>query len=260
MNKHLKRLAFKNRVMRIITLISFFHLSGLNNGFTQVVLIGGQVEGFNFAPVAIGKVAHVMNPTLWKRTVLDGGWKNTIYGSGKIIEYSSQRAVTRMLTEGNLFQMWVVKSLSNKFMSGTAFFRSGTGEVEKGFKKTLSLEPSLRRAQRLFKTLFDLPPNSQKSITTHKQSRYLDILKQQYWDKMVMAKGEGNWNSQQILNVREGKIALAHMGIGVESLKFKGVGYHRTRAGGESAFNFMNQKIKNVPNTIRDVFFFGGRP
>ena len=61
----------KDQVMRVLTLICFFHFSGLNNGFAYLADASGAADGAGFAPYFVTGCAKVLNPLNWKRTALD---------------------------------------------------------------------------------------------------------------------------------------------------------------------------------------------
>lgn len=111
MKKQKKRTEFLNKAFRFLTLLSFFHFSGLNNGFTQIVVVSGSIQQTNFAPVAISKMAYILNPGIWKKCLKANHWQKLFFSSSKVIEVASKGAVERMLSEGNLLQMWVQETL-----------------------------------------------------------------------------------------------------------------------------------------------------
>ena len=236
MDKNPKRLALKKKVARLLALLSFFHLSGLNNGFTQVAFVTGQMDSYNFAPIVIEKTIQVLNPKFWKQT---------ISSAPKVIEFSSQRAVTRLLVESNLMQLWLKNVLSSKFAGKVCF-----------------VSPDANRTNRHSPIQSGNLANNSSILDSGfrrndgQGSRYIDALKQQYWDKLTYVNQKGGWKLWEISKFREGNIALSQSWEGVENLKFKGVGYHRTRAGGDGV-NLFNGVKENTLKTLQSVSFFG---
>jgi hypothetical protein len=99
------------RVVRLLTLLCFFHFSGLNNGFSFLIVSPGHVKSANFAPVLIERVAGVMNPASWVRAVRSGEWVHFLTKPTRAIEISSQNVIENILTESTLLQAWLNYSL-----------------------------------------------------------------------------------------------------------------------------------------------------
>ena len=95
------------RIMRLLTLICFFHFSGLNNGITCMVVSSGRIESAGFAPVLISRVAAVLNPCRWSSLASREEWMGLLSRSGRVIEISSQKAIRNMFLESTLFQVWM---------------------------------------------------------------------------------------------------------------------------------------------------------
>lgn len=109
--KQRKKRELMNKTLRLLTLVSFFHFSGLNNGFTQIVVVSGSIQQTNFAPVVISKMAYVVNPRIWQKCLEASHWQKLFFSSSKVIEVASKGAIQRMLSEGNLFEIWLQESL-----------------------------------------------------------------------------------------------------------------------------------------------------
>ena len=104
----------RTRFARILTLVCFFHFSGLNNGFTAIAISSGSVERVSFAPVFINSVATAFNPAAWRRVFSEGLVFSWFLKSGQIIEHASQKAVRDMFVESSLFDMLLSQSLNKK--------------------------------------------------------------------------------------------------------------------------------------------------
>ena len=97
----------KIKLTRLLTLVCFFHFSGLNNGFTYFLAESSGARssgGTNFATVAIGKCASAINPLNWNINSCRKIFR-PFTRSGKMIEVASQRTVQNMLTRSGFFQI-----------------------------------------------------------------------------------------------------------------------------------------------------------
>ena len=110
MSNHRRKNAKKDQVMRVLTLICFFHFSGLNNGFAYFADSTGKVDESSFGSYAVAKCANVLNPLNWKSLVLDPVLYRLFPRSAQVIQYASNRAVRNMMVESSVFQMWVMDS------------------------------------------------------------------------------------------------------------------------------------------------------
>ncbi|OGR79734.1 MAG: hypothetical protein A3I11_07700 [Elusimicrobia bacterium RIFCSPLOWO2_02_FULL_39_32] len=130
LKKQKKGMALMNKMLRLLTLVSFFHFSGLNNGFTQIVVVSGSIQQTNFAPVAISKMAYILNPGIWKKCLKANHWQKLFFSSSKVIEVASKGAIERMLSEGNLLQMWVQEALKKNLKKSKDSLRPQGKEVQ----------------------------------------------------------------------------------------------------------------------------------
>jgi hypothetical protein len=105
-------LSMRLRIMRLLTLICFFHFSGLNNGITCMVASSGKIESAGFAPVLISRIGFGLNPSNWSAIVSHQEWLRFFSRSGRVIEISSQKAIRNMFLESTLFQVWMHNALS----------------------------------------------------------------------------------------------------------------------------------------------------
>ena len=109
----------QRRIMRILTMICFFHFSGLNNGFTFFAISPGQIRALNFAPVAIHSIASAINPFFWKRFLTRGAVFNSIFSSHRVLEISSRRVLRGMSSQ------WILL----KARSGFRILGSGSTNI-----------------------------------------------------------------------------------------------------------------------------------
>jgi hypothetical protein len=105
------RAGSKVRAMRFMTLVCFFHFSGLNNGFTFMAEHSGRLQGADFAPFILQKMAAPLRPSALKSVFSRRAWAVLLSRSGKVIEAASQRSVQNMLIESSLFQVWAGQCL-----------------------------------------------------------------------------------------------------------------------------------------------------
>jgi len=108
----------KDQVMRVLTLICFFHFSGLNNGFAYLADASGAADGAGFAPYFVTGCAKVLNPLNWKRTALDSLRQFGFYRPARVIRHASSRAIKNMLVESTVFQLWFAESCLKMASSG----------------------------------------------------------------------------------------------------------------------------------------------
>jgi hypothetical protein len=85
----------RKRLVRIFTLLGFFHFSGLNNGFTFMVTQAQGVQSVNFAPVFIRSLCFAINPLFSRKIFQPRTLKVAISYSGRILQFSSQSAILR---------------------------------------------------------------------------------------------------------------------------------------------------------------------
>lgn len=104
----------KERLLRVLTLAAFFHFSGLNNGFTQILVVSGQIQQTNFAPFVVSYFLKAVNPIHIKNNICLKHLKKVFFGSGKLVQCVSQSAAQRILTEGNLIQIWLAESFKQR--------------------------------------------------------------------------------------------------------------------------------------------------
>ncbi|OGR84111.1 MAG: hypothetical protein A2901_00890 [Elusimicrobia bacterium RIFCSPLOWO2_01_FULL_54_10] len=100
------------KFLRIFTLLCFFSFSGLNNGFTYLIVSAHGVQRVDLTPLLLQKTARMANPLNWKPVILNFA-RTRLSRSVKVIEYASQRAVHNFLLEAALAQNWMRTSVSN---------------------------------------------------------------------------------------------------------------------------------------------------
>ena len=88
------------RIMRVLTMVCFFHFSGLNNGFAFFAVLPGQVQPVNFAPVALHSIAFALNPSVWMQI------------PQRILGSASRRVLQGMRSQSGLVQSWLKTGLS----------------------------------------------------------------------------------------------------------------------------------------------------
>ena len=101
----------KVRAMRVLTLVCFFHFSGLNNGFCLMAEQSGRLQSADFAPYLLQKIAWSLRPAHLKAAVSRRGWTVLITRSGRVIRTASRQAVQGMLVESSFFQIWAGQCL-----------------------------------------------------------------------------------------------------------------------------------------------------
>ena len=83
------------RIFRVLTLISFFHFSGLNNGFSFYALSPAQIQPVNFAPVFVRSLCSAVNPFHWGQVFKLRSWKRLILSSRRTLQFSSRTALRK---------------------------------------------------------------------------------------------------------------------------------------------------------------------
>ncbi len=83
------------RIVRLLTLLSFFHFSGLNNGFTFIAAQAQSVQPIAFAPVALRSLCSAVNPFIWKSSLRRLNLKQILFGTSKVLSVSSKNALQK---------------------------------------------------------------------------------------------------------------------------------------------------------------------
>lgn len=161
----------KKRLLRLLTLAAFFHFSGLNNGFTQILVVSGQIQQMNFAPFLITHFLQAINPIYLKKQVSPKQLKRVLFGSGKTIQTLSQSAAQRILTEGNLLQIWMAESFKQKFIVSGSSIQKKRGCVESSSLPNTILEGSSAQIEDL-----------------HSRTMHVNYLKDWVWEKCLEQK------------------------------------------------------------------------
>lgn len=104
--------------MRVLTLVCFFHFSGLNNGFTFFAASPSQTQSLNFAPVAIQSIVFGINPFHWKRALTGRAFLNSIFASHRVLKIASYRVLRET------FIQWSQVKEETSFCSRLACARS----------------------------------------------------------------------------------------------------------------------------------------
>ena len=109
-----------HKILRILTLACFFHFSGLNNGFTTLVVCAGlpadgagQIQRLDVAPLLARNFVAAFHTLRWKRIALDSLRLRLFPKSARVIEHASQIAVRSALIESSHMQIWLVAGLKS---------------------------------------------------------------------------------------------------------------------------------------------------
>ena len=250
------------RLVRLLTLFSFFHFSGLNNGFTQVIVVAGKIQGANFAPALICKIGKAAGTVSWKNYFTADQWQEAFFKSSKVIEFASRSAVEKMLIESNLFQVWMNETFKKAANSGS--------EIS-GKKQTVE---SSQTAIQSSKSLLICRFTASVQEIYERRISYLKL-----WEKCL------KWNERWKLKTdrhafwaRNYKLFLEKVNGGIDlkkkiretcstgwlSEKFKGVAFHQSGSKGEENM-FLSiykeedlQKIYPVHDQNDGVIFLSG--
>ena len=134
----------QDRILRVLTLVCFFHFSGLNNGFSMVVVSAGRTQRVDFAPVMARQLVAGLNPGNWKRFFFDPIRFRLVKRSANVISLASQRAIQSVLVESSHLQVWLVDScLKGSEISPEKSLVRGKSAVE----KTLSMKSGSSRVE-----------------------------------------------------------------------------------------------------------------
>ena len=225
MRKDRKRLALKIKAIRLLTLLSFFHFSGLNNGFAQGMISVGKVEGINFAPVAISKAVQLASPLNLKRFIFESRWSQIFSHSGKVIGYASQNAVLRMLIEGNLFQIWVnetVKKAGSANIKISARFSTqnmGKSLQSRTIKGHYPESRTMARDQEIYERQIDYVNLWEKFWRWNEQRK----LRRNFCPPWVI---KSEFYFREIINLTSGNISQLSLQEMFRE-KFEGIAYYR---------------------------------
>ncbi|OGR54256.1 MAG: hypothetical protein A3I11_07675 [Elusimicrobia bacterium RIFCSPLOWO2_02_FULL_39_32] len=257
------KMKFKNKqkkLLRLLTLAAFFHFSGLNNGFTQILVVSGQIQQTNFAPFLITHFLQAMNPIHLKKQGSLKQLKKVLFGSGKTIQTLSQSAVQRILTEGNLLQIWMAESFKQKFIVSGSSIQKKRGSVESSSLPNTILEGSSAQIEDL-----------------HSRTMHVNYLKDWVWEKSFGQKhlirkedaggGGGVGTSCQdfvyneVFNLKKENLNYLRVHPnGFKSQKFEGERYLRSSYSEEALNNleYRSDPKKIIPKShVRDDFFIG---
>src|SRR5438552_1146349 len=108
--------------LRFLTALSFFHFSGLNNGFTYMALHTQGIPQLGFAPVFVRSLCSAANPFLWGNVLEPRGLKKILFLSGNALQFSSRSAIRK----------YHPRTLRSAFS-----FRIALSEKERPAKKTI---------------------------------------------------------------------------------------------------------------------------
>lgn len=93
MARHILR--FRPQILRLLTVVCFFHFSGLNNGFAFFSVTPAQAQPINFAPVFMRTLCSAVGPFHWGRVFRFRGWRRAILSSSRTLQLSSRTALRR---------------------------------------------------------------------------------------------------------------------------------------------------------------------
>lgn len=127
--KSRRKCTFKGQVLRGLTLVCFFHFSGLNNGFAGFVISSHNAQNLGFAPMMVKACVSVLNPINWKKFIFQPLKSRILKRSSEVVEVASQRVMQRLLVESSVFQIWLQdtcrkaleKSRLNSSLEGRVF-------------------------------------------------------------------------------------------------------------------------------------------
>ena len=103
--------------MRLVTLVCFFHFSGLNNGFTYLLDASAancNMQSTGFAHTAMVKCATALNPLNWKKEASLKSLFMIFKRSGNVLEYASQNAAQNLLFNSIIANVLVIQSAKIK--------------------------------------------------------------------------------------------------------------------------------------------------
>lgn len=95
--------------LRLLTLVCFFNFSGLNNGFTYLVVSSGGVQKIDFTRALGIKAASLLNPSNWQDSFFSLR-RAFLSKPARALEFASERAVGSFLSESILVHAWVAQS------------------------------------------------------------------------------------------------------------------------------------------------------
>lgn len=104
MNRPAKISSFA-RGIRLLTLASFVHFSGLNNGLAYFAQGAAPAPDMAFAPALANQFARLVNPMTWRQKIFDPARRWLFLRSARVIESASQRAVKNLLIESGIMQL-----------------------------------------------------------------------------------------------------------------------------------------------------------
>ena len=120
MQKPLHQHKYKTQIRRALTLVSFFHFCGVNNGLSFVSLTSGNLETIELTPALVRQAARMINPIFWNRRIKKRIFGNLLSKSQEIIQSSSRKAARNLCQDPILLRVWLTESLKPSISWGTA--------------------------------------------------------------------------------------------------------------------------------------------
>lgn len=128
--------------MRLLTLVCFFHFSGLNNGLSAIVISGGKIQSIELAPAIATKCATALRPANLKRVFLDPIHLKLFPKSAEAARYASQRAFQNILAASEFFEHLLRDTLIRSLDRARAHITGKVGiSVKTGVKFTSHSQP-----------------------------------------------------------------------------------------------------------------------
>ena len=119
--------------MRLLTLVCFFHFSGLNNGFTYLLDAssagdGSRSPGF----VVLARFAAGINPLNWEKAASLANLRGLFSRSGNVLECASRNAVQNLFVDSLLSHILVSQSMRCKLGNASTAAGSEAGLLAPG--------------------------------------------------------------------------------------------------------------------------------
>lgn len=211
----------QHKITRILTLVCFFHFSGLNNGFTTLIISAGQIQRMDMAPLLAQNIVATLHPLHCKKIVLDVLRLRVLPRSAKVIALASHRAVQTMLIESSHAQMWLTESL----MSGHVFLKVPANSANKDTEK---------KERDLVPTSFSTIAPERVQVESRTSPGYLKAGKKHAWLVDRTHFWNGNKDADTWLEAGGNRLSLNDLGI----------------TGGYVPHRF-KRFIRNIPDKLR---------
>ncbi len=113
----------KSRFLRLLTLVSFFHFMGLNNGFTFMSVQLQPFQPVSFAPVFLKTLCVSVNPFAWKAALNLRFIKKAVFSSSRALSVSSRNAIHRYHPSSLVPELQLRPARLNEFVGNLFSFQ-----------------------------------------------------------------------------------------------------------------------------------------